>query len=135
MLAQAVKIDNKQIELVKNWSGPTLIREIQLFIGFANFYQCFIQSFSKIAAFLPLLLKTTGLLDLASKTFKVNDDKIAGVDNKANKTAVNLSKNEKSRKLTCVPNIEAIGEPNFLNPNIKKAFNHLQLAFIKAPIF
>ena len=31
-------------------------------------------------------------------------------------------------------NIGATGEPNFLTPNVKKAFNYLRLAFIKAPI-
>ena len=44
------------------------------------------------------------------------------------------SKNEKSRKSTRVPNIGATGEPNFLTPDAKKAFNYLRLAFIKAPI-
>ena len=33
-----------------------------------------------------------------------------------------------------MPNIGAIGKHNFLTPNAKKAFNQLQLAFIKAPI-
>ena len=33
-----------------------------------------------------------------------------------------------------MPNIGATGEPNFLTPNAKKAFNHLRLAFIEAPI-
>ena len=47
---------------------------------------------------------------------------------------MNLSKNNKSRDLTRVSNIKAIGEFNFLIPNIKKAFNYLRLAFIKALI-
>ena len=34
-----------------------------------------------------------------------------------------------------MPNIGATEKPNFLTPNIKKAFNHLRLAFIKALIF
>ena len=33
-----------------------------------------------------------------------------------------------------MPNIGATGEPNFLTPDAKKAFNHLRLAFIEAPI-
>ena len=33
-----------------------------------------------------------------------------------------------------VPNIGATGEPNFLIPDTKKAFNNLRLAFIKALI-
>ena len=170
-----------------------------MFIGFANFYQRFIQGFSRIAALLTLLLKATGSSNLVSKAFKVddnevvgfgaplisplkatrssnlvpkafkaddnevvgfdapltsplkatglsnltpkaftaNDNEVVGVDGRANETVVNSSiqsKNEKSRNLTRVPNIGAMGEPNFLNFNAKKAFNHLRLAFIKAPI-
>ena len=33
-----------------------------------------------------------------------------------------------------IPNIGAMGEPNFLTFDAKKAFNHLRLAFIKTPI-
>ena len=47
---------------------------------------------------------------------------------------VNLSKNNKSRKLTCILNIGAMKEPNFLIPNTKKAINQLWLAFIKTLI-
>ena len=48
---------------------------------------------------------------------------------------LNLSKNKKSRNLTCVPNIGAIKKLKFLIPNAKMAFNNLWLAFIKASIF
>ena len=48
---------------------------------------------------------------------------------------MDLSKNEKSRKSTRVPNIEAMEKPNFLTLDTKKAFNHLWLVFIKALIF
>ena len=34
-----------------------------------------------------------------------------------------------------MPNIKAMEKPNFLTSDAKKAFNHLRLAFIKAPIF
>ena len=47
---QGVKMEDEQIEAVKNWPKPTSVRDIQVFIGFANFYQRFIQGFSKIAA-------------------------------------------------------------------------------------
>ena len=38
VLAQKVKMDDEQIEIVKNWPEPTSVRDIQVFIGFANFY-------------------------------------------------------------------------------------------------
>ena len=38
MSAQVVKIEDKQIEVIKNWLKPILIKVIQVFIGFAKFY-------------------------------------------------------------------------------------------------
>ena len=42
MSAQKIRMEEKQIEAVKNWPKPKLIRDIQVFLGFANFYQRFI---------------------------------------------------------------------------------------------
>ena len=49
----------KRIDAVKTWPELKLVRDIQVFIGFTNFYQRFIQGFSKIAAPLTLMLKTS----------------------------------------------------------------------------
>ena len=90
-------MEDKQIEAVKNWLKPMSIRDIQVFIGFANFYQRFIQGFSRIVALLTFLLKTIGSSEKStSKAFRADDDKIVGVGGRANKTVVNLFKNEKS---------------------------------------
>ena len=53
-------IEDKKIEAVKQWPEPQLIQDIQVFLGFANFYQQFIQGFCQIAALLSLILKTLG---------------------------------------------------------------------------
>ena len=128
-------MEEEQIEAVKNWPEPTLVRDIQVFIGFANFYWRFIRGFSRIAAPLTSLLKTTRLSDLALKAFRADDDEFVGSGGgKANETIMNLFKNNKSRNSMHVPNIGATGEPNFLTSDAKKAFNHLRLAFIKALI-
>ena len=105
-----------------------------MFIDFANFYQRYIQGFSRIATLLTLLLKATGSSDLALKVFRADNNEVVRVGGRANRTVVNLSKNKKSRNLTRVPNIGATEEPNFLILNAKKALNYLRLAFIKAPI-
>ena len=133
MSAQAVRIEDEQIEAVKNWPEPTLVRDIQVFIGFANFYQCFIQGFSRIAAPLTSLLKTTrSSEESAPKVFKADDNEVVGDGGgRANKIVMNLSKNKKSRKSTRISNIGATGEPNFLTPDAKKAFNQLRLALSK----
>ena len=104
-----------------------------MFIGFANFYQCFIQGFNKIAAPLTFLLKTIkSSNELAPKVFKADGNEVVcDSSGRVNETVMNLPKNNKSRNSTCMPNIRATGEPNFLTPNAKKAFNHLQLALSK----
>ena len=107
-------MEDERIEAVKNWPEPTSVRDIQVFIGFANFYQRFIQGFSRIAAPLTSLLKTIGSSESAPKAFRADDNGVVGVGGRANETVVNLSKNKISRNSTRVPNIGATGEPNFL---------------------
>ena len=102
-----------------------------MFIDFANFYQCFIQGFSRIATPLTSMLKIIRLSkQLGLKTFRTDDDEIVDDSgSRVNEMVRNLSKN-----LTLITNIGAIEEPNFLILDAKKAFNYLRLAFIKALI-
>ena len=52
-------MEEKQIKAVCDWPEPQLVPNIQIFLGFTNFYQQFIQGFSKLAAPLIFMLKTT----------------------------------------------------------------------------
>ena len=54
-------MEAKKIEMVREWLEPKSIWDIQVFLGFANFYRQFIQGFSKIAAPLTSMLKTIRL--------------------------------------------------------------------------
>ena len=71
--------------------------------------------------------------------FRADNNEIVDVDtDRAYKTVLNLfnlSKNNKFKNLTRLPNIGAIKEPIFLSLNTKKALNYLKQAFIKASIF
>ena len=81
------------------------------------------------------MLKITRLSDPTLKVFKADNNKVVDSSNsKTNETVVNLSRNNKSRNSTYMPNIEAMGKPNFLIFNTKKIFNYLRQAFIKASI-
>jgi hypothetical protein len=43
-----VSMDPVKIEAIVNWPISEILKEVQSFIGFANFYRCFIKDFSKI---------------------------------------------------------------------------------------
>ena len=63
VLSKKINMEAKRIKVVKDWPEPKSVRNIQVFLGFANFYWRFIQGFSKIAAPLTSMLKTTGSPD------------------------------------------------------------------------
>lgn len=42
VLLRNIHIEDKSIEVIRNWSEPKSVRDIQVFIKFANFYQSFI---------------------------------------------------------------------------------------------
>ena len=56
--SKGIRMEDEQIEAIKQWPEPHSVRDIQVFLGFANFYRRFIQGFSRIAAPLTLMLKT-----------------------------------------------------------------------------
>ena len=124
-------MEDERIEAVKNWPESTSVRDIQIFIGFANFYRRFIRGFSRIAAPLTSMLKTTVSADLTPRAPEVDDDEVVEVGGRADETIRNSSKfkkskNDKSRNSTHITNIGATKEPTFLTPGARKAFNFLR---------
>ena len=99
-----VYIESERIESIKNWPEPQFIREIQAFIGFANFYRQFIWNFSAIAGPLTSMLKTSP----RPKTFK-----------STKKNIVNITPNNPA---------------SFLTKKAKKSFQKLKKAFCEEPI-
>ncbi|KAL0159635.1 hypothetical protein M9458_043360, partial [Cirrhinus mrigala] len=55
--SQGVAMDPQKLEVVRSWPLPTSLKQLQRFLGFANFYQRFIQGFSATAAPLTALTK------------------------------------------------------------------------------
>jgi len=44
-----VKMEQEKIKAVKEWKMPMKVKNVESFLGFANFYQHFIQNFSHTA--------------------------------------------------------------------------------------
>jgi len=42
-------METNKVKVVKKWKTPTKIKEVESFLGFANFYKRFIKNFSHIA--------------------------------------------------------------------------------------
>ncbi|CAI7818800.1 unnamed protein product [Closterium sp. NIES-53] len=55
--AQGVHVDPKKIEVVRTWKTPENVKELQQFLGFANYYNRFVPQYAKIATPLTNLLK------------------------------------------------------------------------------
>ena len=53
-----IEIDAEKVEAIQRWEAPSSVKEMQVFLGFANFYRRFIPSFSKISQ--PLVNATKG---------------------------------------------------------------------------
>ena len=48
--SKGISMEAEQIEVIRKWPELKLVQDIQVFLGFANFYCWFIKGFSKIAA-------------------------------------------------------------------------------------
>ncbi|CAI7887001.1 unnamed protein product [Closterium sp. NIES-53] len=55
--AQGVHVDPKKIEAVRTWKTPENVKELQQFLGFANYYNRFVPQYAKIATPLTNLMK------------------------------------------------------------------------------
>jgi hypothetical protein len=53
---ESVRTDPAKIQVVAEWPIPHSIYEIQLFLGFANFYHRFIKKFSDVTASLTSIV-------------------------------------------------------------------------------
>ena len=54
-----IKIDPAKVAAVKEWAKPESVKDVQSFLGFANFYQRFIRGFSNVAKPLIALIRKT----------------------------------------------------------------------------
>ncbi|KAI0992503.1 hypothetical protein K3495_g15682, partial [Podosphaera aphanis] len=47
-----IRMDSKKVKAVQEWTSPKTVKDVQAFLGFANFYRRFVRGFSALA--LPL---------------------------------------------------------------------------------
>ncbi|MBW0491845.1 hypothetical protein O181_031560 [Austropuccinia psidii MF-1] len=59
--SEGLKMDSSKVQQILNWPQPKNIKALQSFLGFANFYRCFIKNYSKKITALTSLLKKDSL--------------------------------------------------------------------------
>lgn len=67
---EGIAMDPAKVKAITSWPIPTSVRDIQVFLGFANFYRRFIKNFSQIVGPITRLLKkdTPFVWDLAPQS-------------------------------------------------------------------
>ena len=69
-------MEEERIDAVKKYPESESVRDIQIFIGFTNFYRRFIKGFSRIAVLLIVMLKKTKLSVVSAS--RVDDNEVVG---------------------------------------------------------
>jgi len=54
---EGISMDPKKVQTIQEWKSPSSVHDIQVFLGFANFYRRFIKNFAKEVAPITRLLK------------------------------------------------------------------------------
>ncbi|MBW0481013.1 hypothetical protein O181_020728 [Austropuccinia psidii MF-1] len=55
--SEGLKMDSSKVQKILNWPQPKNMKVLQSFLGFANFYFCFLKNYSKKICALTFLLK------------------------------------------------------------------------------
>ena len=150
--SEGIRMKDKQIKAVKQWPEPQSVRDIQVFLRFANFYRRFIQGFSPMAAPLISMLKTSGSKSSKPRKGKVgvggdsragrgwskidksgmNDVEVDGGEVEVDEVGKKVQKLSKSKNLS--KSKKTVRSSDFFIFRAKLAFTKLRQAFIKAPI-
>ena len=118
-------MEDEKIEVVRNWPEPRSVRDIQVFLSFANFYRRFIQGFSKTAGpLISMLITTQSAKNLSLSIAK--DAKVGSIGGG--------DREDETVKRSPLTSKNSNGAKGYLTPSTKPAFTQLRQAFIKAPI-
>jgi hypothetical protein len=52
---EGIKMDPEKIRAVQDWEPPSDLKDVRVFLGFANFYRCFVRNYSRIVQPLTFL--------------------------------------------------------------------------------
>lgn len=56
---ESITVDPAKVKTIMEWQAPTTVKGVRSFLGFANFYRCFVKGFSELVGPLVALTKKT----------------------------------------------------------------------------
>ena len=77
-----VAMDPKKVQVVREWGPLETKKDVQRFLGFANFYRRFVKNFAKIASPLNKLLVNTpdrGRISMNEEALKAKEELIEAI--------------------------------------------------------
>ena len=138
---KGIRMEDKWIEAVKQWPEPQSVQDIQVFLGFVNFYKRFIQGFSRIVASFTLMLKTAKLRKgrdgvggdsrAGHGGSEIDDVEVDGGEVEVDEVRKKARKTSKSKNLSKSQKMVGL---DFFIPGVKLTFIELRQAFLIAPI-
>ena len=72
--ADGIRMDPKKVSAIMDWPVPKNVKDVQMFLGLANYYRIFIPNFSHRAMALTELLKKDNQFEWSSKCTSAFDD-------------------------------------------------------------
>ena len=54
---EGIQMDKVKVEAIQEWPTPERLRDVRGFLGFANFYRCFIKGYSEVIRPITLLTR------------------------------------------------------------------------------
>ena len=71
---QGIRMDQSKVDSLLSWKPPSTVREVQCFLGFANFYRIFIKNFSSLVSPLTALTRKDKKFEWDSKAQRAFED-------------------------------------------------------------
>jgi len=60
---KGLQIDGEKVHIIKKWPVSHRVKDVQVFLGFVNFYRRFIHNYSELAVLLTRLTKKNSIWD------------------------------------------------------------------------
>ena len=115
-----IEMEHDRVASIDDWPEPKSVREVLMFVGFANFYRRFIEGYSRI---------TLPLSELTRQEKKGGEETSPRIKGQRRRPPSPKSKGEAKRERGVF-----LDKKFQLPPKAKEAFERLKAAFTKAPL-